>query len=156
MSTQEEHNVLVLDMSTLRFLMAASRAAVRATTQSGQVLAVVHPRIGESRSDIAFRAMDKALQTGTALWVDPTNPRGRRELRLALYNPLSGDISYGALPNTCTFSGASELELDRDGTPGVVRGAAGTRELEVSRQTMSETSRSVTELTRIIAGHTSA
>lgn len=154
--TTSEQPVLVLDMSTLRFVTHGPRSAVRVLTRNGQLLAAVHPRVGEQRTDIAFRAMDAALREGSVLGVDLENPRLRRHLKVALYNPFSGDVSFGATPDTVSFSGTGTLALGPDGSEGVVRHTAEGPVLCVESTTLAVTDRSVTELSRVLAGHTAA
>lgn len=116
MSTDRQP-VLVLDMASLRFQAARTRGTVRVTTRDGQLLGVVYSRAGESRSDVAFRAMDAALREGSVLDVDPTAPARRVTRQVALLNPFTGDIAWRGVPDTVTFfSAGTVVDVDPDGT----------------------------------------
>lgn len=142
--------VVVLDMATLRFRTRASGGPVQLTTRTGQVLAVVHPRRGEARRSVAFRALDAALAEAR-LPLPTGGPRGTRYARLALYNPFTGDVSYDPVPGTVTFTSGAPVPLDADGTIGLLHGGERPDVLEVSGYTLVATERDVSELTRVIA-----
>jgi hypothetical protein len=143
--------VLVVDMTTLRFRTRATGGPVAVTTRTGQLLATVHPRKGESQQSIAFRGMDAALATAR-LPLPQTGPGTPRFGPVALYNPFTGDVSFGAIPDTVTFSSGTPVPLDADGTLGVVTPGC-VPVLQVCGRHLPATDRTVTELTRVIAGH---
>lgn len=151
MTMTTDDAVLLVDMSTLRFTSAGPKAPLRVTTRSGLTLAVVHPRKNELRSDLAFRAMDEALKTGRVTKVDPHNPAQRRTLRVALYNPFSGDVAYGAAPETRTFPSGSPLALDPDGTPATVAIDGTHATLHIADRALPAVERDVLDVTRVIA-----
>lgn len=146
--------VLLLDMTTLRFSTRGGKAPLRVTTRDGVVLGQVHPRRDEKRSSMVFRALDEALKSGRVATVDPRAPRQRLVARVALYNPFSGDVAYGATPNTVTFAAAgAPLALAASGTPAVVTVAGELAELHVGERVLTTVARSVAELTRVVADH---
>lgn len=142
--------VLVVDMTTLRF-RARTGGPVTVTTRTGQVLTTVHPRKDESARSIAFRGMDAALATAR-LPLPQAHPDTPRFGPIALYNPFTGDVSFGAVPDTITFSSGTPVPLDADGTIGVITLGC-VPVLQICGLHLPATDRSVTELTRVIASH---
>lgn len=147
--TTAVHPVLVLDMATLRFLRAGT--ALRVATRSGLVLGAVHPRRNEARADMAFRAMDAALNGGRVLEVSPEDPRARVHREIALYNPFSADIAYGPVPQTLTFNNGGPLPIDPDGTPATLTLADGKATLTIDSVALHTIERGPLETSRIIA-----
>lgn len=152
--TAQSHDVLVLDMTTLRFAAGGPGSALRVTTRSGVHLATTHPRRKELRSDLAFRALDAALATGYALVVDPHDPRARTRLRVALYNPYSGDIAFGGDGATLTFASGEPLALDADGTRARVVVDTDGATLVIAGREVPALYRTPAELSRVLAQQT--
>lgn len=146
-----DQDVLVLDMTTLRFRMPGSATGpMRVTSHDNLALATVWPRRNESRADLAFRGMDAALRS--ARIPSPTcNPRQRRYLQLALYNPHSGDIAVGAVGATVCFAGDEPVVLPPGGALGHIQATGETTTLSIGQQQLTKVDRGRNELTRVIA-----
>lgn len=111
-------DVLVLDMSSLRFRWTTpERGCVSVLSTREEVLAVIDADPSEPLATIAFRAMDDALARATVLRADPHHPAGPPlRLAVALYNPLTGEVSLGAVPATVAYTAGERLTVDAAGT----------------------------------------
>lgn len=116
-------NVLIVDMSTMRFQWNPDHTACSALTARGELVAVIEVVDPDADpGEIAYALLDAALDRGQVLRPDPSdpgNPGARVSYRVALYNPFSAEISLGAVPNTVTFTDHEPVSLETDGLPAV-------------------------------------
>lgn len=122
MSTAIRHRepVLVLDMATLRFMRTGpSRRRVQVLTARNEVLAVADIQLNLEtglfdEETTAFYALDAALG-GTVLRTPEDGSGPPVPHRIALYNPYTGEISLGALPDTQILASDELLPLPVEG-----------------------------------------
>lgn len=108
---------LVLDLASLRYQWNAARTAVAVLTAAGELLAVADTPPGTDEREAAFAATDAALARAR---VNRPGPTGRVRYRVALYNPYSGEVSVGAVPDTRVFGDGDRLELPAAGAPALL------------------------------------
>jgi len=103
-------DVTVIDMGTLQFAWDADSHEV--VVQSDGLGILLRTAIAEQTSDreAIFTALDRVLDQ-----VRLPDPDGQWR-PVALYNPLSGQVSVGALPETEVY-GTDLVELSPFGTP---------------------------------------
>lgn len=109
-------DLIVLDLSTLRYRWNAAKTALAATTALGEVVSVVDTAPGLDAREAAFLACDAALARGRLLRAAPEDPARTRTYRLALYNPYSAETSVGAVPDTQVFCDRRPLALELGGS----------------------------------------
>lgn len=99
-------DVLVLDLSSLRYQWDADRRFLTAFTSAGEVLAVADAGDLSDREAV-FAACDLALAEGSLLRADRTGELSA--LPIALLNPYTLEVAVGAVPNTEVFSTSHEF-----------------------------------------------
>ena len=134
-----EQPVLVLDMSSLRFRWNPDRTAIAALTPRGEALSVVSADPSEPLSAVAFRAMDAALGTATVLRTDASAADGHVRFKVGFYNPFTGEVAYGSVPDTVAFTSGGRLTLPESGGHGVVSGTGDAIVLSVNGQVLTRT-----------------
>jgi hypothetical protein len=109
---------LVLDCATVRFRWNAQGTTLTALTSRREILATVPVDRGINPRAAAFAAMDKTLQQAVLTRVDPHDPLGRVRYRVGLYNPFTGEVALGGVPDTVTYATLEHdpLPVDGDGT----------------------------------------
>lgn len=135
----------ILDLSTIRYRWNADHTAVRMFSPTRELLADLVLPAGTSDREAAFLCCEHALdksrlrrfaQDGTAV-----------RTRVALYNPLTGEVALGSTPDTIVYGGAV-LETPAHGVLGTVSG----EELVLEDATrLSRVESTFTSLTRRLA-----
>lgn len=102
-------NIVVFDLSTLRYRFSAQRGRVAAVAPTGEILACVDIAPTTDPREAAFRAADAALDQARVV-------RGNETCRVALYNPYSAEVALNAVPATQVFTAQVPVSLDAAGT----------------------------------------
>jgi hypothetical protein len=103
--------IVVYDLATVRFRRSTKGASMQMVAASGEVLAVVDLVALTSNEDGAFACCEHALAAARPR-------RDGRRMRVALYNPYTAQISYGAGPDCTVFADQAPVALDPGGTVG--------------------------------------
>lgn len=109
----------VFDLASVRFAMDES-GFITVRAASGEVLASVAIDGDVDRRQSAFAACDAALASGTVLREDADGVPCVH--RVALYNPLSGEVAVGPVPHTKVFRSGDVIVLSVNGTAVVLDG----------------------------------
>jgi hypothetical protein len=104
-------DVVVFDLATVRFRRSQQRSSMSMLAASGETLAVVDTLATTSNQDAAFSCCEHALSAARP-------KRDGRRLKVALYNPYSAQISYGAGSECVVLGDGMTLELGPYGTIG--------------------------------------
>lgn len=118
-------DIVIYDLSTLRFRRSARKTSMSVIAASGEVLAVVDTLAVDSNEDAAYAACEHALATA----------RVRREgtwCRIGLYNPYSGETSYRPAPDSIVFGAQQPVAIETLGSRGKVEGGEGSERLHLN------------------------
>jgi hypothetical protein len=150
-------DVLVIDMSTVRFQWNAAGTSCSALTSRGEIMAVLSGvDTNADPRETAYLALDAALDRGSVLRTDPANPAARISYRIGFYNPYSAEVSVGAVPHTAAYCDGEPLELDQAGTPAKLKGGARDLTLVVGERRLVPRSLTFAALTRKQIDHQAA
>lgn len=108
----------ILDLASLRYQWNPTRSAVAVCTARGELFSVVDVRPGVSDREAAFQVCDAALDRSRLTRHDPRDVLRRARCRLGLYNPHTGEVALGPIPNTRVFSAARRLPVPPGGLFG--------------------------------------
>jgi hypothetical protein len=117
MMAATERQVVVVDMSTLRFVWQPGRRSVTLLTANGELLAVSDVAEGAGERQAAFAVLEEAAATARV-------SRGGVEHRVAFYNPYTAEVSVDAATANRVFCAGRPLSLREDGEPAAVTEAA--------------------------------
>jgi len=101
-------NIVIFDLSALRYRFNKVRSRVSAMAPTGEVLSVVELSPGTPTSEAAFLSVNAALDSARLL-------RNGKRCGLGAYNPYSGEVSVNGVPATLIFSAGRAIELSDDG-----------------------------------------
>lgn len=105
--------IVVYDLATLRFRRSSRKTSMSVVAASGEVLAVVDTLAIDSNEDAAYAACEHALSAGRVR-------RAGRYLKIGLYNPYSGEVSYKAAPDSIVFGCERPISIEALGSCGEV------------------------------------
>lgn len=99
--------VMLFDMASLH--VAKTREGYCLKTETGGILSIVSVEdfSDMSRADIVFTCYDKALNN---TWIHE-----KQMCVISLYNPVTGEISVGSVPDTKVFSAHTFIKIPRLG-----------------------------------------
>jgi hypothetical protein len=135
--------VVVFDLAVLRFEWGPKRSSISAWTPGRKLIGLCVLEPGVSDREAVFKVLDEALQT----LVEGPNGAGK----LALYNPFTAQIAYGAIPSTVTFTDREPIALDAEGTAAVIVDG----ELEIDGRFLEALTPSLEEVEFAFAAHRS-
>lgn len=104
---------IIHDLSSLTFRWNATHTAFSAFTRAGELLARIECPATISVEEAIFEVCDAALAQSRLKRLDDSGSRGL--LKLALYNPYTGQISLGATPRTLVFGDSQALAIPATG-----------------------------------------
>jgi hypothetical protein len=151
--TTNRRDYLVLDMTSMRFSWSADRTALALLTQRGEIVAVVDTQPSADPREEAYRALDAALDKGRVLRARPDGPASRARFRIAFYNPYTGEVTAGRVPDSLVLGDGALLELPADGAPAVLERADQHAALLVGSRMLTERTPTFAALTRALASH---
>jgi hypothetical protein len=99
----------VMDLSSLRYSRSVKKARLSVTGASGELLGRIPMSATTPLREAAFEAMNAALDQGRVA-------RDGELLRVAFYNPYSGEVAYNGVPATEVYSCGEPIELGSDGS----------------------------------------
>jgi len=148
-------HVLVVDLTSVTFHRSSERGALAVVTPSGQLLGSVVVHDGATAADMAFMALDAVAAGSTVIIDDPDSVTGVVRARVCWYNPFTAQVSLGPAASGTIVTCACPVELDADGTLGiVVKELDGSLRLEVSGMSLTQVGDiDVPALTRSVQAH---
>lgn len=111
---------VVFDLSTLIFGVSPEGVTLSLRTADRVLLGSCELQAGQSRSEAVFQLLDDVLDRCVLPGDEPS--------RVAFYNPFTGDVALGAVPDTISFSAGGPLELAAAGTAATFDGGVLTLE----------------------------
>jgi hypothetical protein len=112
MAAHTSEALVVLDMSTLRFVWHNGRRAVSLLTSGGELLAVRELAEGASERQAAFAVLEEAAATARLR-------RQGGERRVAFYNPYTAEVSVDAASANRVYCAGHPLALSEEGEEAV-------------------------------------
>lgn len=146
----------LLDMATINFTFQPAKNVAQAHTADGHLLSAIHTSPELTEADHICQLLDNILETGAVLDIDPTDPTQRIARKVALYNPFTHDIAVNALPLTERLALPGPIPLPKEGLAADLHPTPATTltiHTPNGTQTATAATRTVNELTRVIATH---